>query len=364
MKYFFLMLALCALSGAAAQSELPATSPEIRYTGRIARGSDGSVGYDWPGVYAEMRFTGPELTIRVSDTGHSYHNVAIDGRPVRVVETFGCDSLVPLASGLSEGEHTLRLQKRTEAREGRTTIHAFLLGPGGNLLPSDVRRTRHIEFIGDSYTCGYGTESHDARDRFRADTENCDKAYGCIVARYFDADYTLVAHSGRGVVRNYGDKQALSPVEGTMVGRMDYLFDEDPTSVWDFASSPWRPDAVVVNLGTNDLSRGERKPSCDEYVAGYLRLIGKIRSAYGADVPVLCVAPNNPRLADYVRAVAERSGDRQVYAVALLPGYLQPDTDLGAASHPIYAGQRKMAMMVIPYLAAVTGWPLELRAVE
>jgi hypothetical protein len=26
-----------------------------------------------------------------------------------------------------------------------------------------------------------------------------------MVARYYDADYTLIAHSGRGAARNYGD---------------------------------------------------------------------------------------------------------------------------------------------------------------
>lgn len=384
MKYFFLPLALCWALSSAAQSPaaeptlsdagavradaaapvFPAASPAIRYTGRIARAGDGSVSFDWPGVYAELRFTGPELTMRVGDTGHSYYNLTIDGRSAGVVETFGRDSLVRLASGLSEGEHTLRLQKRTEAREGRTTIHAFLAAPGGTLLPSEVRRTRHIEFIGDSYTCGYGTESFCATDRFRADTENCDRAYGCIAARYFDADYTLVSHSGRGLVRNYGDREALSEVAGTMIGRMDYLFDEDPGSHWDFASSPWHPDAVVVNLGTNDLSRGEKQPSCEQYVAGYLRMIGKIRAAYGPRVPILCVAPNNARLAEYVRAACARSEDSRVQAVVWLPGYLQEDCDLGAARHPNYAGQRKMAMMLIPYLAAATGWPLSDRPIE
>ena len=34
--------------------------------------------------------------------------------------------------------------------------------------------------------------------------EFADLSYATIIARYFNADYTLIAHSGRGVVRNYG----------------------------------------------------------------------------------------------------------------------------------------------------------------
>ena len=51
------------------------------------------------------------------------------------------------------------------------------------------RKERHIEFVGESYTCGYGTESCDRNDLFLAETENCNLTYAAITARYFGASW-------------------------------------------------------------------------------------------------------------------------------------------------------------------------------
>ena len=60
-------------------------------------------------------------------TKKNYYNLTVDGRDAGVVTTFGTDSVVVLAEKLGRGEHTVRMQKRTEGEQGRTTIHAFLL---------------------------------------------------------------------------------------------------------------------------------------------------------------------------------------------------------------------------------------------
>jgi len=185
---------LCAGSVPAREEsgELPAASPEIRYVGRTET-TGGSVSFDWSGTYFECRFTGGSLAVRVSDTKRNYYNLTLDGHDAGIVATFGTDSLVVLTEGLGEGEHTLRMQKRTEGEQGRTTLHAFRLARNGRLLPAPPSPGRHIEFIGNSLTCGYGTEGRSKDEPFEPETENCDKAFGCIVARYFGADYTLIA---------------------------------------------------------------------------------------------------------------------------------------------------------------------------
>jgi len=337
----------------------------IRYVGRVERHADGSVSFDWSGCYLTLRFTGRSLAVRVSDTGCSYYNATVDGAAPHVVSTFGRDSLILLASGLSEGLHTLRLQKRTEGREGRTTIHDFRTdAQGGRLLPDTFRPVRHIEFIGDSYTCGYGVEGLNRHERFRAETENCDKAYACIAARYFDADYTLIAHSGRGVVRNYGDKRPVS-ASGTMPERMARLYDEDDSICWEYSRSPWHPDIVVVYLGTNDFSTGAH-PSEKEFKAGYRRLLRMLRNHYGVQVPVLCVAPGvRDGVADRcIREVCREEADARLQVLTMDPKLCDGQKDLGSDSHPNYAGQRKMAMQLIPCISTMTGWPMPAKPIE
>lgn len=343
----------------------PATDPSVRYVGRVARSGDGSVSFDWTGSYLTLCFTGTSLRMRVSDTGRNYYNLRIDNDSSRVLSTFGRDSSILLASGLGPGVHRLWLQKRTEGREGRTTIHEFATEAGNSLLPDTLRRSRHIEFIGDSYTCGYGVEGRNRHEHFRAETQNSDRTYASLTARYFDADYTLVAHSGRGVVRNYGEKRRLSPVAGTMTGRMMRLYDEVDSLLWDFTRSPWHPDAVVINLGTNDFSRGPH-PTDRQFRRGYERLLAQIRQVYGPQVPILCMAPGTKgdEADRCIRTLCRETKDPRLYLVPLDRRLCDPERDLGSDDHPNRSGQRKIALQLIPYVATSTGWPMPPNAIE
>lgn len=336
-----------------------AGSPEIRYVGRIAYQSGADVSFDWSGTYLSTKFTGGECSIVVSDTKKSYYNVFVDDRLHGVVVVHGQDTTITLVSGLSRGEHLLRLQKRSEAEQGLTTIHSFVLGKRGELRRVESVSDRHIEFIGNSLTCGYGTEGKIPTEPFKAETENCDKAFACIIARYFDADYSLIAHSGRGAARNYGDSASVS--KRTMADRMMYLMDEYEDRKWDFKG--YVPDLVVINLGSNDFST-KPHPTKEQFAASYARIIAQLREGYG-DVSVLCIAPriNEPAFT-YIRDFCNACEDKNVHFAAILPGIYNADSDLGSSGHPNYIGQRKMAMALIPYVSTITGWQINSKTVE
>ena len=168
--------------------ETPASDSRIEYTGRtVVEGTD--VSYDWSGVYFRVKFNGPYLAMKCSDTKNCWFNLWTDKEmgpeADRKVLVGAKDTLIVLAEGLGKGEHEVILQKRTEGEQGRFTVHSFV--SEGEILQAAGRKTRHIEFIGDSYTCGYGTESPDKNDPFLAETENCNLTYAAITARYFGA---------------------------------------------------------------------------------------------------------------------------------------------------------------------------------
>ena len=85
--------------------------------------------------------------------------------------------------------HHVLIQKRTEGEWGKTTIHQFVLHNEGELMKETECPSRHIEFIGNSLTCGYGVEGKDRSEPYKAETENCNLSYATIIARYFNADY-------------------------------------------------------------------------------------------------------------------------------------------------------------------------------
>ena len=210
---------LCITSLAAApkatESTVNASDSKITYIGRTEV-KDGCVSFDWTGVYAKVKFQGNSLSFKVSDTKKNYFNVWIDNSmsstPDKVITVHGTDTTIVLFSAeelkarfgkdkkAAKAPHQVILQKRTEGEQGTTTIKEFITD--GQFLQADAPKARIIEYIGDSYTCGYGTESSN-KERFKPETENQNLTYACAMARYFDADQIVLAHSGMGIARNY-----------------------------------------------------------------------------------------------------------------------------------------------------------------
>lgn len=339
----------------------PANDEGITYTGRVAFNDDGSVTYDWTGVYLQTDFTGGYFAIKASDAGASWHNLFIDGKWVRKLEISGnSPQHIVLAEKLSKGTHRLRLQKCTEGQNGCTTIHQVEVAKGATLQPVE-RKQRMIEVYGDSYTCGYGTESNKATDPFRLDTENCDKAYGCIIARYFDADYALTAHSGQGMVRNWADPKQISDVN--MSTRFTQVFDDHGTQPYGF--NLYTPQLVIINLGTNDFSP-VAIPTDEQYTNAYLKMIETIRSHY-PEAKILCVTPHSA--SRYLQASLQLLRTRvanmpNVHMANPLTDMVTVERDMGADWHPNYQGQRKIAMSLIPQISAIMGWELTDKVVE
>ncbi|MBR1927500.1 MAG: hypothetical protein IJ840_07115 [Bacteroidales bacterium] len=338
----------------------------ITYIGRTLA-KDGEVSFDWTGVYVKVRFQGNSLEFKVSDTGKNYYNVWLDGSmdsvPDKVVKVCGSDTTVTIFSSSDlqarfgrdkkalRAPHQVILQKRTEGSQGRTTIKS--LSTDGIFLQADKPAERVIEFVGDSYTCGYGTEATNT-DHFSPETENQNLTYACAAARYFGAEHFVVAHSGIGVVRNYNGKIG----ESNMPERYQNVFDSQEAPKWAPGECPVRPAVTVIYLGTNDFST-RTQPSKRVFTNAYITLLKEIKEFYGEGHPVLCVAPkHDPLMEEYIRDAAVSSGFHAVHVMALGPSVHNEVTDMGADGHPNYSGHLKIAHSVIPYISTITGWEM------
>ena len=114
---------------------------------------------------------------------------------------------------------------------GNATFRGVVLDSDGEIIKCKHRPARKIMFIGNSITCGYGTEGKNKHERFRPETENNYYSYAPITARAFDADYHCVSHSGLGVVRQYNDKKQVSETP-QMPERFEYILDNNYNSEW------------------------------------------------------------------------------------------------------------------------------------
>lgn len=338
----------------------------ITYIGRTLE-SDGAVSFDWTGVYLKVRFQGSSLSLNISDSHRNYFNVWLDkdmsSEPDKVITTHGNDSSIVIFNQeemrallgkdkkAMRAPHQVILQKRTEGSQGRTTIKGF--STDGVFLQADGPSERVIEFIGDSYTCGYGTEASN-KERFSPETENQNLTYACMTSRYFGAEQIVLAHSGMGIARNYNGKYT----DDNMVSRYLRVFDSEAEPVWDAGKARVRPDISVIYLGTNDFSTG-MQPAQRVFVKNYIQLLKEIKDNYGENHPILCMAPkHDPLQEDYIRKAIDSSGLPGIHFLPLSYSVHNHVEDMGADGHPNGSGHKKIAYTVIPVVSTIMGWEM------
>ena len=258
--------ALTLLAGPVAAQDL--VPLPVHVGGRVFPQSPPSQGFihQWPGTYFEARFKGTSVTLRLKDTVNIL-DIWIDGQKVDKENRPG-EGDIELGP-LKAGEHTIRVEKLTEVAWTSAEFTGFFVPSAANVLPAPADRPRAIEFIGDSYTAGYGNTSpkRECPGEEIWATTNTQLAFGPLTAKHYNADYRINAISGRGIIRNYNGSDGLHLPQA-------YPFDinQDGKTLTRNSDS-WAPQIIVIGLGTNDFSTplnpGENWKTRDEEHADY-----------------------------------------------------------------------------------------------
>lgn len=326
---------------------IPASDPHLRFSGRWDSRDTGGPRAMWSACSVWLRFNGSALNVQLGGQGGNAFQAAIDGKPTSVITLTDGTSLYAVASNLAKGEHTVELCKRTEAFAGIVQVKGFQLTAGGKLF--DLPKvTRRVEFIGDSITAGYGNEAATKEEHFTNSTENAWLAWGAVAARALKAELMCEAQSGIWLMENGKDEP--------MPKRWDRTFPNDAGSTWDF--SRWQPDAVVVNLGTNDSNRPiEAKAWTDSYRA----FIARIRAAYPKAHIFLTIGAmgHGPggviaTLNTAIAAACAKDGDAKVHALAL--ANQDAANGIGADWHPSVKTHQLMADAIAAEIAKTLKW--------
>lgn len=246
------VIALLAVScSGSGQLDVDPNDPGILYMGRILRTDSTAPTFTYPGTTAMLNFEGSSIAMAASP-GSGQFMVEIDSLAPFKINFTPSDSLITLAESLGEGAHSLRVTYAIEGYEKHPEFRGFVIsGPGSKLLPAPERPKLRIEFIGNSITCGYGTDADSGDTHFSYDTENHTLSYAYLTARALDADFNIVARSGIGMYRSYNGPREGTP-DNRIPGEYDHTLIYDPAHYWDHRS--FRPDIICINLGTNDTS--------------------------------------------------------------------------------------------------------------
>ena len=327
-----------------------ASSPAVRIVGRTGPGgANGSTDYAWPGVNIQAHFTGTQVSMAVNNaSGNNRITVVIDGGTAKVIALASGQSTVSLASGLTSGPHDIVIWRNTEASPGGTTTFSGLtaFGTGGTLLAPAAAPARRIEMVGDSLSVGAGVEGDSTcTGGIDAYTDNY-LAYGSVAARAVSADVVTVAYSGIGVYRNYGE---TTPTATSLTMPKRYPYAIPDTVEWNFAL--YQPQAVVINLGTNDFGSGD--PGTP-YETAYVSFVEAIRQKYADAYFILIDMYGGTRLTRLNNVLASLKASGETRAEVLSLDSVQ--NNLGCNQHPNVVGQQAMGTTLAARLQTLFGW--------
>ncbi|MES1156395.1 MAG: GDSL-type esterase/lipase family protein [Alphaproteobacteria bacterium] len=341
MKLFRFVLPILMLCGVASAQ----TAPGYRTLGRYAEASDGAMTFAWPASGVEGRFVGTRLVASVEDGGSDLMDLSVDGVMTQLPLQAGVHDYT-LFSATTRGEHVVRLTRRSEVGAGLTTIHKLTLDGEWRPLPPHAHR---ILFIGDSITVGYGAAGADQTCHYSAEASPPFESYAARTAKAFDADFEVVAISGRGVVRNYGGFDAPH-----MSGLIEAALPDHAEMHWDAAK--FTPELIVINLGANDFSTADPGPT---FEPTYLAMLQHLRTLYPQARIISVFGPEHrtqdaiPRISTVVATFNQ--GQTQPVTFLYLP-QAQSGHIYGCDWHPGIDTHRVMAHALSDEIAHETGW--------
>lgn len=221
----------------------------------------------WNGSGVEVNVTGSELWIDLEvDCG--FHepwiatelNGAFMSRQMLLPGSYSICLFRNMTFGVPK---TMKFFRELQAMSVDNECHVFVHGfrCDGEFLPVKEHKYK-IEFIGDSITSGEGTYGAFCENDWLAMFMSSSRNYATYTAKALDADYRLISQGGWGVYCGW-DNDIRHNIPSCYEKICGLGFGEVNESVgaqkpYDFTS--WKPEAIVVNLGTNDASAFNQPP--------------------------------------------------------------------------------------------------------
>jgi lysophospholipase L1-like esterase len=320
---------LLAPAAQAAAGDGSPSDPNIAFYGRWDFADRAAPVPHFAGAYLVTGFTGTRVALKQRSSIDLYYSID-GGADVYLQNVSGTVNLTPAA--LRAGNHTLRVSYRVVAGSyhGDAVFRGLTLDSGATTIAAP-RPAKLIEFIGDSITVG------------TTSSKNALTAYGWLTGERLGAAHTQIAEGGACLV---------SAADGC-TGMADRFLRNNTAAgspLWDFTR--YQADAVVINLGTNDVGHGV---SSTTFQSVYTQLLRDIRGRYPR-AAILALQTFTKRYAAQTQAAVQAvtaAGDRNTYFVPT-DGWLPAD-GLSDSVHPNDVGHAAIATRLAPIITEKTG---------
>lgn len=253
----------------------------IAFTGRFIAGNNNTPRVWNPGACMSFDFEGKDCEIMLVDENkfysqHNYVTIVIDNevpQRMRLNKELNSIHLQPKSKNT---HHHISIYKATESGIGYIELKSIRCK---KLLLAPKKKASVIEFIGDSITCGTGSETSEIAcgEGSWYDQHDAYHTYALRVTRTFKKRGRLCAVSGIGMATSCCGNDKVMP---EIYDLTDF---SSPDLRW---TEKEQPELVMITLGQND---GKAKPKA--YVENYVRFVQHIRHLYPKAPIVLCSSP-------------------------------------------------------------------------
>ena len=286
-------------------------------------------------------------------TGEKETAESAAGTPAAVTADTGKSNAEKGSAGISKAEKKNR--KKHKAEKKNAIVSKTVKDEPEDPPAPQVPHRKYIEIIGDSVAAG--AFIYPDGDYFQRESGYL--AFGPRLARMLNADWSCVASSGEGAVRNNEEKAPYNAKHAE--DQIERAFYTQIEPRW--SSGMDDPDLVILAYGENDFNDAEHRPTDIYFKRQYKSLILKLRE-FRPDSIIFCVTPANivtsrqavPGMSGAVDEL-RAEGDTKVYFIDLNEqGQLLDDSDFLDGVHPLASGHEKMARFLLEKVRTVLGW--------
>ena len=334
-----------------------AALPAVRVLGRHT--SDHPETLFWTAGGLEMLYTGSELWVEWEadySTMEPWVSVELNGGWISRFALPKGRSRSCLFRGMTPGKaKRVRIIKDSQAMfdDPAHLLRATALchAPDGAFLPLPEPKLR-LEFVGDSITSGEGAIGAVGEEDWVGAFFSAENNYARMTADALGAEYRCICQSGWGVLCGWdNDPPHALPgyytrVCGVAQGGRNAALGAQAEN--DFAA--WRPDAVIINLGTNDEHAFSNPPWTGPDGAQH-----KLRTLPDGRFDPADAGRLTQAVCNFLALVRSKNPQALLgWACGMLGGGLAPLLEAGMERYRAQSGDRRTALLRLPETTPAT----------
>jgi len=299
----------------------------LRFIGRWDFSDKNSATSYWGGAYIKTQFSGASVKMIV---GHS-SNFFVKIDDMAWTTYLNRKDTIDIGSvHLNKGWHTLTVAQGKDY-DYIFDFKGFLFDQGARTRTGKISSVL-IEYVGDSITTGYTDSQANVSD------------YAWLTSETLGTEHTQIAYPGINLASGYGRIKGTGMDQQYQKSR-SLKYPDAPE--WNFQK--YRPDIVVINLGTND---NNNKVPDSVFTRSYVSLMKFIRSKFPETKILAMRTFLGIKVQPTINAVKQmtKEGDKNIFYLDT-SGWLTPKTgDYNDTAHPSDSGQIKAGRLLVETL--------------